>query len=120
MSARGGSKKDMLAVIVGLQSKVAELSEENRQLRLASEPKDSPDKRGAITWRRVDVEEVISEAESDARRTKRTHYVGAIGWPDGSQIYGDGTLGITDDREILAGLGTIFATCEPHQTTRHS
>lgn len=72
-----------------------------------------------LLWRRSDVEEVIKEAEATARRTKRTHYVGAIGWPDGSQIYGEGTLGITDDKEMLEGLGKIFATCEPDNTTRH-
>lgn len=120
MSARGGSKKDLLDVISGLQTKVAELSDENRQLRAASETKETPAKPHELIWRRADVEEVITEAESAARRTKRTHYVGAIGWPDGSQIYGDGTLGITDDKEMLSGLGTIFATCEPNQTTRHS
>ena len=72
-----------------------------------------------LLWKRADVEEVISDAESIARRSGRTEYVGAIGWPDGSQIYGEGTLGHTPDRELLAGLGTIFATCEPDKTTRH-
>ncbi len=73
-----------------------------------------------LTWKRADVEEVIKEAEADAHRTKRTHYVGAIGFPNGSQIYGDGTLGITDDPELLTnGLGTLFATCAPDKTTRH-
>lgn len=120
MSARGGTKKDLRDVISGLQAKVAELSDENRQLRAALPATDAPKKPSALVWRRVDVEEVITEAEKAARRTNRPHYVGAIGWPDGSNIYGDGTLGMTDDKEMLSGLGTIFATCEPHQTTRHS
>lgn len=120
MSARGGTKKDLRDVISGLQTKVAELSEENRQLRAASETKETPAKRNPLIWRRVDVEELITEAETAARRTKRAHYVGAIGWPDGSQIYGDGTLGMTDDKEMLSGLGKIFATCEPDKTTRHT
>ncbi len=104
--------------VSGLQTKVAELSEENRQLRAAIPDKDAPKKASRLTWRRADVEKVIAEAEAAARSKKRTHYVGAIGWPDGSQIYGDGTLGITDD-ETMLGLVTLFATCEPHQTTRH-
>ncbi len=69
------------------------------------------------------MEEVIKEAESAARRTKNTQYVGAIGWPDGSLIYGDGSLGFTDDDELLGSggrLGTLFATCEPSgKITRH-
>lgn len=72
-----------------------------------------------ITWPRSEVEDVIADAESSAKRTNKPQYVGAIGWPDGSQIYGEGTLGFTDDRELIAGLGTIFATCEPDKTTRH-
>lgn len=120
MSARGGTKKDLLQVISGLQSKVAELSEENRQLKAACVSEKTPPRDAPLVWKRADVEEVISEAEKIARRTGRTEYVGAIGWPDGSQIYGDGTLGHTHDKAMLEGLGKIFATCEPHQTTRHS
>lgn len=115
MSAKGGSKSDLLHIIAGLQAKVAELSEENRRLKV--EPETKPAHR--VTWRRCDVEEVIKEAEADARRTKRTHYVGAIGFPYGSQIYGEGTLGITDDENLITGLGTLFATCGPEQTIRH-
>lgn len=77
-------------------------------------------KRGRVEWRRADVEQAITEAESDARRTKRTHYVAAIGFPDGSQIYGEGTMGVTDDYKLATGLGTLFATCEPTKTTRHA
>ena len=74
----------------------------------------------AVTWRRSDVAEVVKDAESEARRTKRPHYVGGIGWPDGSQIYGEATLGYTDDKPMLEGLGRIFVTCEPHETTWHA
>lgn len=72
-----------------------------------------------LLWKREDVEQVIAEAESAARRTQRTHYVGAIGFPDGSQIYGEGTLGFTHDYKLIYGLGTIFATVAPGHTTRH-
>lgn len=72
-----------------------------------------------LMWKRSDVEEVIKEAEGIARSRKRTEYVGAIGWPDGSQIYGEGTLGHSPDREMIVGLGTLFATCEPDKTIRH-
>lgn len=119
MTTRGGTKFDLLETISGLQAKVAELTDENRQLRAALPDSGETKKLSAVTWSRADVEEVIAEAEKLARRTNRTRYVGAICWPDGSQIYGDGTLGITDDKAMLEGLGTIFATCEPDKTTRH-
>lgn len=120
MSARGGTKQDMLTTIRSLQARVTELCEENRALRASSKQQDGLNIEGPLMWRRADVEEVITEAEVAARRTKRTHYVGAIGFPEGSQIYGDGTLGMTDDKEMIHGLGTVFATCEPDKTTRHS
>lgn len=72
-----------------------------------------------VIFKRSDVEEVIKEAEVIARRSNRPEYVGAIGFPDGSQIYGDATLGHTPDRELIIGLGTLFATCEPNKTIRH-
>ena len=73
-----------------------------------------------VAWRRADVAEAVKDAESEARRTKRPHYVGAIGWPDGSQIYGEATLGYTDDRPMLESLGTLIVTCEPNETTWHA
>ena len=72
-----------------------------------------------VIWKRRDVEEVIKDAEAIARRTGQVQYVGAIGFPDGSQIYGDGTLGHTPDVDLICGLGTLFATCEPERTIRH-
>lgn len=81
---------------------------------------DAVVRRAALTWNRIDVEQVILEAEAESRRYKKPIYVGAIAFPEGSQIYGDGTLGFTDDKEMITGLGTLFATCEPHQTTRHA
>jgi hypothetical protein len=71
-----------------------------------------------VMWRRSDVETIIKQAENAARRSGTTQYVGAISFPDGSQIYGDGTLSYTTDRELLTGLGTLFATCE-RKTARH-
>lgn len=120
MSARGGTREDMLTIIRGLQARVDELCDENRALRDAAKAAEPIREEGPVVWRRADVEELIADAEADARRTKRTHYVGAIGFPDGSQIYGPATLGVTDDKELIFGLGTCFATCEPDKTTRHS
>lgn len=120
MSANGATKQDLRRVIERLQNEVVALTQENRRLKETPESKEATRRQTAIVWKRADVEQVIAEAESSARKTKRTHYVGAIGWPDGSQIYGDGTLGMTDDKELLEGLGTVFATCEPDKTTRHS
>lgn len=37
MSAKGGTKKDLSKVIIGLQSKVTEMSDQNRKLRAALE-----------------------------------------------------------------------------------
>lgn len=113
MSANGATKADLRKVIERLQNEIVALSQENRRL------KGTPKRDYPLLWKRSDVEKLITEAEVIARRTNRTHYVGAIGWPDGSQIYGDGTLGITDDKAMLEGLGTIFATCEVATTTRH-
>jgi hypothetical protein len=76
--------------------------------------------RATVTWRRSDVDEVVKDAESEARRTKRPQYVGATGWPDGSQIHDEATPGYTDDKPMLERLGRLFVTCEPHETAWHA
>lgn len=58
---------------------------------------------------RKDVDDVVKEAAHVANRTGRTQYVGAIGFD------GVSDLGFTDDGELLASLGTVFAEVKPKQ-----
>lgn len=65
---------------------------------------------------RKDVEDCIKDAGIAARRTKRTHYVGAIGF----RATNHSSLGFTDDLEMLEKLGKVWATVTPTGVIRHA
>jgi len=69
---------------------------------------------------RGEVEAAIAADQTEARHSRRTQYVGAIGFPDGSTIYPEYTLGFTHDRALLANLGNLWATVTAETIERHA
>jgi hypothetical protein len=62
----------------------------------------------AVIYPRKAVEEAIKDAQSQVKRRKKTLYVGGIAFRI-CDTASYGSLGITDDKEMLESLGKVFA-----------